>query len=113
MVTRGGLDFYSLWQDSALGLSRVFFKNQKFEIKIITWGRFVLYNFSTRTAAWGFVHKNAVSNEGIAYFRAKTYVKSCNYTIITRNRQNEKTGRACVNSPGIVFYAVGYSVKGY
>lgn len=29
-------------------------------------GRRHLYNFSSRTAAWGFVHKNAESNGGIA-----------------------------------------------
>jgi len=55
-----------IYQDSALGLSRVFFKNQKLEIKIIPWGGLNPYSFSKWTTAWGFVHKNAVSNEGIA-----------------------------------------------
>jgi hypothetical protein len=38
-VTKGGLDFCSLQQDSALGLSRVFFKNQKSKNQNQTMGR--------------------------------------------------------------------------
>ena len=59
-----------------------------------------------RTQKRGFKRGNSLILEEL-------YVKSSNYTIITRNRQNENTGRACANSPGIVFYVVGYSVKGY
>ena len=83
MVTRGGLDFYSLWQDSALGLSRVFFKNQKSKIRNQNHnvGAFRSLQLFNSDSGVGLHTQKRSFKRGNSPFWGKLYAKPYYYTV--------------------------------